>query len=158
MPQYSTNFKQHVLEHYKAGVRGSGFGALAARFDIPGGECTIRGWHSRWDGSPASLQRKPGSGRKPILSKEEVQQHIVAPIRSANRACKAVHYAPIRAELIQATGKQPSLRTIRHYGQVEAVKQRRSKKRTADESKYTSYSCGALAVSMICADILCSGC
>jgi transposase len=133
MPLYTPDFKQHVLEHYRAGVAGSGFAALAARFAVPGGASTVRGWHSHWDGSVSSLQRRPGGGRPRILSEQQVQRHIVEPIRRRNRQHKAVHYQPIRAQLIAATGKQPSARTVRRYGHDEAVKQQRTIKRTVRE-------------------------
>jgi transposase len=133
MPLYTPDFKQHVLEHYRAGVTGSGFAALATRFAVPGGASTVRGWHARWDGSVTSLQRQRGSGRKPILTEGEVQRHIVQPIRRSNRQHKAVHYAPLRARLIAATGKQPSLRTVQSYGHDDAVKHQRTRKRTAKE-------------------------
>jgi len=135
MHHYTPEWKQHVLEHYCAGVRGCGFGALAARFDVAGGESTVRGWHKQWDGSIESLQHKSGAGRPRILTEQQVQQHIVQPIRRSNRLHRAVHYQPIRADLIAATGKQPSERTVRRYGHDAAIKEQRTKKRTAHERK-----------------------
>jgi transposase len=137
MPLYTPEFKQLVLQHYSKGVAGSGFAAIAARFAVPGGATTVRSWHSRWDGSVASLQRKAGSGRPRILSDAEVKRHIVEPIRRSNRQRKPVHYQPVRARLIADTGKQPSERTVRRYGHDAAVKNQRTKKRTAKERQYT---------------------
>lgn len=133
MPLYTPEFKQHVLTHYQPGVAGCGFHTLAVRFAVPGGASTVRGWHNRWDGTVLSLHRKPGSGRKPILTPLQIQRHIVEPIRRSNRQHKAVHYQPIRARLIAATGKKPSERTIRRIGHDAAIKHQRTKKRTADE-------------------------
>ena len=77
MPLYTPDFKQHVLQHYQACVVSSGFAALATRFAIRGGARTVHRWYHRWDGSMASLQRRPGGGRPRILSQQEVQRHIV---------------------------------------------------------------------------------
>lgn len=162
MPLYTSDFKQHVLNHYQAGVAGAGFAAIAVRFDVRGGASTVRGWHSRWDGSIASLQRQAGSGRRPILTQQQVQRHIIQPIRRSNRQHKAVHYAPIRAELIAATHKQPSLRTVQRYGHDAQVKERRTRKRTAKERQSTQPLLPGLAsvctVVAHCALLLCSGC
>lgn len=136
MHNYSPEWKQHVLQHYRAGERGSGFGALARRFAVAGGESTVRSWHKQWDGSIESLQRKPVPGRPRILTEQQVQQHIVQPIRRSNRLHTAIHYQPIRAGLIAATGKQPSARTVRRYGHDAAVKQQHTKKRTAHERMF----------------------
>jgi hypothetical protein len=161
MPHFTADFKQHVLSHYQAGVRGSGLAALATRFAIPGGKSTLQNWVSRWDGSVQSLQRKKGSGRKPILTAAQRQRHIVQPIRRSNRAHKAIHYAPVRAQLIAATHKEPSLRTVQRYGHDTEVKERRSKKRTAKERQSTLSAlpalpsvCSALAHASV---LLCSG-
>jgi transposase len=161
MPLLTPEFKQHVLQHYQEGVEGCGFSALAARFSMPGKGSTVRSWHSRWDGSIDSLQRKPGGGRPPILSEQQVQRHIVQPIRRSNRQHKAVHYAPLRAQLIAATQQQPSLRTVQRYGHDAEVKERRTKKRTAKERQLTQPARPALA--SVCsalahfAVLLCSG-
>lgn len=133
MPHYSADFKHKVLQQYQAGQRGSGFRALAVRFAIEGGKSTVADWHSRWDGTVQSLRRTAGSGRKPILSEAQRQRFIVEPVRRSNRLHKPVHYASLRGALIAATRKQPSLRTVQRYGHNAAVKQQRTKKRTAEE-------------------------
>lgn len=71
-----------------------------------------------------------------MLSRREVQQHVRAPIVRANRAHKAVHYPRLHAALVESTHKQVSLQTVRRIGHEElAARQRRGKKRTADESE-----------------------
>ena len=65
-----------------------------------------------------------------------MQQYVRTPILRANRAHKAVHYSTVAAAVRQKTGKQLSLRTLQRYGKEElGAKQRRGKKRTADESE-----------------------
>ena len=59
-----------------------------------------------------------------------------APILAANRAHNSVHYPTVAAAVQQKTGKKVSLPTLRPYGKEElGAKQRKDKKRTADECK-----------------------
>jgi transposase len=96
MRAFAPQHKHSILTHYRAGVRGAGFDALARRFAVAGGGSLIRAWHQRWDGTPASLQEQPRSGRPRILSTAEVSRHVRAPILAANRAHRAVHYTTLQ--------------------------------------------------------------
>jgi len=78
------------------------------------------------------------------------------PVRRANRAHKAVHYAPLRAQLIAATRKQPSLRTVQRYGHDDAIKKQRTKKRTANERKLALHLLSSVWLWMV--TFCCSGC
>jgi hypothetical protein len=156
MRHHTADFKHHVLLQYRAGQRGCGFQALATRFAIAGGKHTVAAWHARWDGTMHSLQRKAGSGRKRILSAEQVDQYVVQAVRRSNRQHKPVHYAPLRAAVIAATRKQPSLRTVQRYGRDTVIKQKRTKKRTAEECTYTAIA-WECSVSRLCTDISCFG-
>ena len=72
------------------------------------------------------------------MSKKEVAQHVRTPILRANRAHKAVHYSKLLPGVRQRTGKEVSLRTLQRYGKEElGAKQRKGRKRTADESECT---------------------
>jgi transposase len=136
MQTYTPQHKHTILSHYRAGSRDTSFRALARRFAVQGGDAVILRWYQRWDGTPQSLEHKKGAVRPRVLSKREVQQHVRAPILRANRAHKAVHYPTLLPAVQQKTGKELSLRTLRRYGKEElGVKQRRGKKRTADESQ-----------------------
>lgn len=138
MQTYTPQHKHTILTHYRTGVRGSGFEALARRFAVQGGARVIARWHQQWDGTPQSLETKKRGGRPRVLSRREVQQYVRAPILRANKAHKAVHYSTVAAAVRQKTGKQLSLRTLQRYGKEElGAKQRRGKKRTADESQCT---------------------
>jgi transposase len=138
MHAFSPQQKHTILPHYQAGVRGAGFDALARRFAVKGGGETIRYWHSKWNGTPHSLEEKKRSGRPRILSSREVQQHVRAPILRANRSHHAVHYTKLLPSVQEETGKNVSVSTLRRYGKDEAgAKHRRGKKRTADESECT---------------------
>ena len=138
MKQFPPEQKHSILLEYTPHSRTHSFAALAARHGVAGGEQTVRRWHTQWDGTAASLQRKEGAGRPRVLSGREVQQHVRAPILRANRAHKAVHYSALLSSVQQKTGKEVSARTLRRYGKEQlGAKQRRGKKRTAEESQCT---------------------
>lgn len=129
--------KHSILTHYRAHDRGAGFDALARRFAVAGGGRTIQRWHSRWDGTAASLQHASGAGRPRTLSSAQVTRHVKPRILAANRRHEAVHYPDILPAVQAATGTDLSLRTLRRYGKEElGAKQRRGKKRTTEESEY----------------------
>jgi transposase len=130
-------YKNFILTRYRPNCRGNGFEALAKQYGVKGGAAAIKYWYDRWDGTPASLVRKPGAGRPPILSSKEVQQHITIPIRKKNRKFKPVHYTDILRPLQEKTGKKVSLRTVRRYGKENGgINSRNTIKRTAHERKY----------------------
>jgi transposase len=137
MKQFPPEQKQSILLEYTPRSTTHSFAALAARHGVAGGGNTVQLWHQRWDGTIASLEHKPVSGRPRVLSTREVQQHVRTPIHRANRAHRAVHYPAVAEAARQKTGKEVSLRTIQRYAKEElGAKQRRGKKRTAEESEY----------------------
>jgi hypothetical protein len=134
MVTYSFQQKHNILLHYRAGVRGAGFDAVAARFAVTGGGKTLQRWHQQWDGTALSLNIKARPGRPRILSSRQVQQHVRAPILAANRSRMAVSYTRLLPTVRQKTGKRLSIQTLRRYGkQMLGVKKRRTKKRTEKE-------------------------
>jgi hypothetical protein len=138
MPQLSAEAKHHIVLEYRAHTPNHSFAALAARHSIAGGAQVVCRWHQRWDGTAASLQRKEGGVRPRALNSREVQQHVRTPILRANRAHKAVHYTALLPSVRAKTGKEVSLQTLRRYGKEELeAKQRKGKKRTADECECT---------------------
>jgi hypothetical protein len=139
MRGFSPQYKQRILGHYRAGVRGAGFQALACRFAVKGGASVVRRWHARWDGTPASLIERHRSGRPCILSRAEVSQHVRAPLLAANRAHRAIHYTTLLPAVRQKTGKQLSIQSLRRIGREQlGAKHKRSKKRTSQESECTA--------------------
>jgi transposase len=136
MHAFSPQQKHTILLHYQVGVRGAGFDALARRFAVRGGGETIRYWYSKWDGTSQSLKDEKRTGRPRVLSSREVQQHVHAPILRANRSHRTIHYTKLLPSVQEKTGKNVSLSTLRRYGKEElGAKQKRGKKRTADESE-----------------------
>src|SRR6185437_16077306 len=72
MSHLSAEAKHHILLEYTPGDSTRSFAALARRHTIRGGKGTLSRWHSRWDRTPASLERKAGSGKTSLLSAEQV--------------------------------------------------------------------------------------
>jgi hypothetical protein len=138
MPQLSAEAKHHILLEYTPHDATRSFAALAHRHAVKGGERTIRRWHQRWNGTVHSLERKEGSGKARTLTAAEVDRYVRSPIRAANRAHRAIHYTELLPEVQSKTGKQISIQSLRRYGKEElAVKQKHTKKRTAEESECT---------------------
>jgi len=123
---------------------------IAARHGVAAGRSTVYSWLQQWDGTPRSLERKAGSGKQRTLSAAEVQRHVRAPILAANRAARAVRYSSLLASVRQKTGKQVSIQTLRRYGHKElGAKQKRGKKRTADERE-CAHTLHVAALSLCC--------
>jgi hypothetical protein len=131
---YSAEFKQEVLSHYHERQRGSGFGALATRFQVPGGKGTISRWFNQWDGTIASLQQHPSVGRPSILQPAEIKQHIGTAVQSHNRHHQSIHYTDLLQPVRAATHTSLSLRTLQRYGKETLhIKSKATKKRTERE-------------------------
>jgi hypothetical protein len=150
MPHLSAEAKQHILLEYAPRDPTRSFATLAARHGIKGGADVVRHWHDRWDGTPASLKRKEGTGKAPLLSRAEVSRHVRAPILAANHAHRASSYPDLLPRVQRKTGKQIALRTLRDYGKQQlGARTKHTKKRTADESEHTRHGgrrCACLCV------------
>jgi transposase len=138
MQRFTPDLKHHILTQYQPYSREHGFTALAQLYGITGGKQTVQKWHRQWNGTAASLQRKPGSGRPRLLSKTQINNCILTPIRNRRRAHKAAHYTELLPSVQHKTGRSISIRTLRRYGkQAAGLKHKHSKKRTLEESKPT---------------------
>ena len=134
MKHLTPDQKQEILREYSPRSTTHSFAALAHRHAVAGGGRTIQNWFARWDGTAASLQHAKGAGRPRSLTAEEVQRHIITPIRRKNRAHQPVHYSELQPAVEEQMGKQVSSRTIRRYGKEEGGgRVTRGKKRTAEE-------------------------
>jgi hypothetical protein len=138
MKQFTPEQKHEILLEYRRYSRTHSFAALADHHGVQGGRRTIENWFSRWNGTPASLHHKPVAGRPRILTAEEVEQHITAPIRELNRSAHKAKYTKIADGVRASTGKKVSDRTIKRIGKDELHARRtRGRKRTAEECKLT---------------------
>ena len=117
--KYSAEYKHAVLQHYKEKTRGSGFLALAKRFDIKGGKEVVRGWFARWNGRVESLGRRTGSGRPQILTQSEKKTHILKFVERMNKKGEPVDYPAVLVNVREKTNKQISLSQLRHIGRHE---------------------------------------
>lgn len=134
MKQFTPAQKHSILLEYSPRSPSQSFSALATRHGVVGGKQTVQQWHSRWNGTAASLQHKKVIGRPRILTPAEVKRHIRTPIQKANRSYTPIHYTQLQSRVEQKTGKKVSVRTIRRYGKQELqARQIRGKKRTANE-------------------------
>jgi hypothetical protein len=139
MSHLDATTKHHILLEYSPRDSTRSFSALAARHEIKGGRATLSSWYKYWNGSAASLERKEGSGCRPLLTTAQVNRHIKPRILAANRAHRSIHYPTMLPAVAAATHKPLSLRSLRRYGKEQLkVTQRRSKKRTAQESQCTN--------------------
>ena len=138
-PQRRSN-AHHILLEYAAHDTTRSFAALATRHAIKGGWRTVQRWHSRWNGTALSLQRKAGTGKTPLLSRAEISRHVRAPILAANRAHRAISYTKLLPDVKQKTGKAIALRTLQQYGKQElGARDKHTKKRTTNESEHTAH-------------------
>jgi transposase len=133
MKHLSPQHKHSILLEYQSYSRDHSFAALATRHGITGGAEVIRRWHSRWNGTAASLEEKAHTGRPRVLTTQEVQRYVAPRIRANNRNAQRIHYTDIHAAVEQHTGKSFSPRTLRNYGKHDLdAHQTHGKKRTAD--------------------------
>lgn len=138
MSDFTPSQKHHILTQYQSRTQGHTFAALAQQYGVKGGRQTIAYWYTQWDGSPASLQHKPGAGRPRLLTRSQTKTLITQPIRNKRRAHEAVHYTDIIHSIQQKSGTMVSIQTVRRYGRKEAeIKQKTTRKRTAAEGKQT---------------------
>jgi hypothetical protein len=136
MPNFNAATKHAILLEYIPSSPTHSYAAVAQRHGVAGGKSTIKRWHDRWDGTPASLEDKPRSGRPRLLTPADVSRHVRAPILAANRGHHAVRYTDLLPKVREKTGKHIALRTLQDYGQQQLrAKQKHTKKRTAAESE-----------------------
>jgi transposase len=142
MKQFTPEQKHEILLEYSPRTPTHNFAALAHRHAVAGGGRTIQNWFARWNRTPASLQHAKGAGRPRSLTAEEVQRHIITPIRRKNREHQPVHYSELQPAVEQRTGKKVASRTIRRYGKEEGGgRKTHGKKRTAEECTSVQYTC-----------------
>ena len=116
MSHLTPELKHEILTQYLPSSRDNNFGALARRYNIKGGKGTIQRWYARWDGTPASLEQRPGAGRPRLLSAAQIRDTIALSIRNRNRTHHAIYYTELLPTVRDRTGASVSLRTIQRYG------------------------------------------
>jgi hypothetical protein len=135
--ELSAETKHHILLEHEFYSRDRSFRALADRHGVEGGKRTLQGWFARWDGSPESLEHRPGAGRPRLMPEAIVNEHVKQVIQDANRSHTAIHYPEIAQRVEEITGIEVSARTMRRYGHDDlGARQQATQKRTSEECKH----------------------
>jgi len=130
-PNYPTEYKQSVLLFYKNQKPKPSFRLTAKHFGIKGGAKTVTRWYKCWNGTAASLEPKPKSGRPRILTKAQVRKYVGYPIRSLNRKHQPVSYTKRYRSILRQTKKKFSISTLKRYGhEIIGIKKKKISKRT----------------------------
>jgi len=138
MKQLTAQQKHSILTHYSSRRAGDTLASILSQHGAAVGRSTFYSWMEKWDGTPQSLEHKPMSGRPRVLSSQQVTRHVRPRILAPNRRAAPVHYSSLLPAVQAATDTQISARTLRRYGMEElGAKQKRGKKRTADECECT---------------------
>ena len=74
---FTAHEKHVILTHYAARSRGQSAHTIASLHGMKGGRATLLNWYRRWNGTAASLQRRPVHGRPRVLSPTQVEQHVL---------------------------------------------------------------------------------
>lgn len=131
---YDTSFKEHVVAYYSRNHQSTTFDAVATLFDIRGGGRTVQRWFKRRH----SLETRPRSGRPTILNAQQMNDHILTPIRRSNRTSTAARYTDLLPTVRARTGTNVSLSTIQRYGHNRlGIKKKKTSKRTVQECNST---------------------
>jgi transposase-like protein len=85
MKQFTPEAKHAILLEYVPRSPTHSFVALAERHGVPGGESTVRGWFKRWNGTMQSLRPQPRPGRPPLMTPQQVDELIRAPLEEKNK-------------------------------------------------------------------------
>lgn len=137
MGKFTPYLKHHILSQYSSNSTRDTFASLAAQYHIHGGASTICRWMKKWNGTPQSLERKNGSGRKCKLDNRQMNNYIRTPINNKRRGHHAVHYPDLMPTICRKLSTPISLRTIQRYGKDRlGVKLIRTKKKTLHECEY----------------------
>jgi hypothetical protein len=139
MRQLTPLQKHNILTLYKRNSNDDNFRALADRYNIKGGMRVIQNWYQQWNGTPESLERRKGSGRKSVLTSRQIKDYIETPIRTKNRSHQPVHYSTLLPSIKERSGTNVSLRTVQRIGKMKLhARQKRTQKRTTQERNLIS--------------------
>jgi hypothetical protein len=116
---YTSNFKHKVLTFYQPKVKGSGFKALADRFDIVGGPRAVARWYKKWDGTVKSLNPEPRPGRSSSLSNLQKKRYIKEFVDAANQRGEVIKYRDVQDNVSKKTKVNLSIRHIQRIGKKE---------------------------------------
>lgn len=139
-PHAMTHFQPHDKHHILTSCELIGIPSTLQILLVERGititEQSIRNWRRKWDGTAASLERKKGSGRKRLLSRRQVNNLILTPVRNKRRVHHVVHYSDLMRNIRQKFNHPIAERTIRNYGKRDLnIQVKHTNKRTPHECK-----------------------
>ena len=114
---YEPSFKKRVIDFYLRNQPNISFRYVADLFQIPGGHVTVKRWCDRYDGTSLSLQHHHRS-------------------HCHNRLSRPINYAKLVESVREETNTNLSLRTIQRYGKQNAIRHKRTIKRSHKECEY----------------------
>lgn len=132
MPHWTPELKHNLLLEYRDDDPNYGFAALARRHP-PLKERTMAKWHKGWDRTAASLERRAGSGRPPLIEPALRDKVIRSTINEANRRHEAIHHPEVGEVLAETTGVHAAPRTVRHWGEQLLAHERATIPRSVDQ-------------------------
>lgn len=149
MKQLTAQQKHDILVHCQTRRAGQTEMAVAALYGASVTARTIWNWRRRWNGTPRSLEHKPGAGRPRMLTPAEVSRHVRAPVLAANRAHRVVSYTTLLPSVREKTGKPVSVQTLRRVGKKQLeIKSKTTRKRTREERQCT-HACGSARTHLV---------
>ena len=130
--------KQVIITQYSTRQPTPSFRSLSREFNLSIPSSTLSDWKQQWDGTIQSLKHKKGGGRHRILKKTEVTRYIRQPIQRKNRSHTPIHYPDLLPRVVQNSGRDLSIQTLRRYGNKDAeIKNKSTTICTEDECKCT---------------------
>lgn len=111
--------KHEILLQYEPHVPGCSFQDPADTYTVKGGRRTVERWFKDWDGTPQSLERKAGSGRKPQLTIAQKKKCIRDFVEARHRAGEHVSWKDVQENVYVHTRYKLSEATIGKIGRTE---------------------------------------
>ena len=112
MPHLTADQKHAILTHWSERDEHETLDDIARKHDVSFSRASFYNWLQQWDGTRASLQRKPATNRQRALSSRQVEQYIRKPILAANREHRAIHYPQLHKSLQLATCRVAQAYTV----------------------------------------------
>ena len=137
MSKYSAPFKLQIVSEYKKNQRGSGFRALARKYQIKGGAKAVRNWWLTWRSGGETLEalepQMRGHRRHKLTESEE--KMIVDFVTQRNDEKKSVDYKQVHKHIVRKTQKQVAYTTIKEIGKERGISWKKTTRTLSVEGK-----------------------
>lgn len=118
-PSREAKRKHRILLQYDPDIPGHSFADLAVKYHVKSGGRTVKNWYDQWDGTPQSLERKPGSGRKSMLTNAQKKKYIRDFVAARHRAGEHVSWADVQKNVYVHTKQRLSVHAVGEIGRTE---------------------------------------